>query len=126
MRRFNVSPVAAKAARSTLVVRWLCGVSHRMLRLTRAGVASPACLTPAMEPVNKEVIIFMSNDSAGAILRTGDTDLACPLVESTEGSEGYDISKLLKETGRVTLDPGFAVSYTHLRAHETDSYLVCR
>src|SRR5665647_3079203 len=27
--------------------------------------------------------------------------------------------------GRAAQDPG-AVSYTHLRAHETDSYLVCR
>ncbi len=60
-----------------------------------------------MEPVNKEVNYFMSNDTAGAILRSGDTELAFPLVESTEGSDGYDISKLLKETGRVTLDPGF-------------------
>src|SRR5659263_776757 len=78
-----------------------------MLRLTRAGVASPACLTPAMEPVNKEVNYFMANDTAGAILHTGDTELQLPLVESTEGSDAYDISKLLKETGRVTLDPGF-------------------
>ena len=26
----------------------------------------------------------------------------------------------------VNPDAGLAVSYTHLRAHETDSYLVCR
>ena len=45
----------------------------------------------------------MSTDTAGAILRAGDTELHLPLVESTEGSDGYDISKLLKETGRVTL-----------------------
>jgi len=60
-----------------------------------------------MRPANKEVNYFMSNDTAGAILRTGDTELKLPLVESTEGSDGYDISKLLKETGRVTIDPGF-------------------
>jgi len=60
-----------------------------------------------MEPANKEVNYFMSNDTAGAILRAGDTELHLPLVESTEGSDGYDISKLLKETGRVTIDPGF-------------------
>jgi len=60
-----------------------------------------------MRPANKEINYFMSNDTAGAILRTGDTELKLPLVESTEGSDGYDISKLLKETGRVTIDPGF-------------------
>ena len=49
----------------------------------------------------------MSNDTAGAVLRSGDKELACPLVESTEGSDGYDISALLKVTGRVALDPGF-------------------
>ena len=28
--------------------------------------------------------------------------------------------------GLVLQDAGLSVSYTHLRAHETDSYLVCR
>jgi citrate synthase len=37
----------------------------------------------------------------------GDTELLCPLLRATEGSDAYDVSKLLKETGRVTLDPGF-------------------
>jgi citrate synthase len=62
---------------------------------------------PAMEPAYKEVTCFMSIDTADAILRTGDKELVCPLVHATEGSDAYDISKLLKETGRVTLDPGF-------------------
>ena len=62
---------------------------------------------PAMEPVNKEVNYFMSIDTAGAILRIGDTELPCPLIKATQGSDAYDVSKLLKETGHVTLDPGF-------------------
>src|SRR5450631_3824736 len=49
----------------------------------------------------------MSNDKADATLRAGDTELSLPLVESTEGNNAYDISKLLKETGNVTLDAGF-------------------
>jgi citrate synthase len=49
----------------------------------------------------------MSIDSADAILRTGDQELALPVLHATEGSDAYDVSKLLKETGRVTLDPGF-------------------
>jgi citrate synthase len=49
----------------------------------------------------------MTIDAADAILRTGETELICPLLRATEGSDAYDVSKLLKETGRVTLDPGF-------------------
>jgi citrate synthase len=60
-----------------------------------------------MELGNKEVKYFMSIDTSDAVLHTGDKELPCPLVKSTEGSNAYDISKLLKETGNVTLDPGF-------------------
>jgi len=49
----------------------------------------------------------MSNDTAGAVLRTGDKELQLPLVESTDGNNAYDISKLMKETHNVTLDAGF-------------------
>jgi len=34
-------------------------------------------------------------------------ELTFPLVEASEGNDGYDISSLLKETGNVTLDTGF-------------------
>ena len=60
-----------------------------------------------MEPGYKEVKNFMSIDTADAFVRTGDQELACPVLHATEGSDAYDVSKLLKETGRVTLDPGF-------------------
>ena len=60
-----------------------------------------------MEPGYKEVNYFMSIDTADAILLTGDKELKCPLLQATEGSDAYDISTLLKETGRVTLDPCF-------------------
>ena len=49
----------------------------------------------------------MSNDAAGAVLRAGDKELALPLIAATEGNDAYEISTLLKETGNVTLDPGF-------------------
>jgi citrate synthase len=49
----------------------------------------------------------VSNDAAGVALRTGDKELQLPLVESTEGNNAYDVSKLLEETGNVTLDVGF-------------------
>ncbi|MHB8185259.1 MAG: citrate synthase [Dermatophilaceae bacterium] len=49
----------------------------------------------------------MSNDTADAILRADGKELAWPLIKATEGSDAFDISKLLKETGHVTLDPGF-------------------
>jgi citrate synthase len=44
-----------------------------------------------------------------AVLRTGkDEDLQLPMVPSSEGSDGVDVSKLLARTGLVTYDPGFA------------------
>ena len=43
-----------------------------------------------------------------AVLRTGDHELELDLVESAEGNEGLRIGNLLKETGQVTYDPGFA------------------
>jgi citrate synthase len=49
----------------------------------------------------------MSNDVAAATLKTGGSELPLPLVKATEGNHGYDVSKLLKETGNVTLDIGF-------------------
>ncbi|MEG9248902.1 citrate synthase [Arthrobacter sp. Soc17.1.1.1] len=33
--------------------------------------------------------------------------LSLPLVPAVEGNNGYDVSKLLKQTGQVTFDPGF-------------------
>jgi citrate synthase len=62
-----------------------------------------------MEPGYKEVTMSIdtSNDTADAVLRTGDQEVSCPLLHATEGSDAYDVSQLLKETGRVTLDPGF-------------------
>jgi citrate synthase len=49
----------------------------------------------------------LTNDTADATLHIGDKHLKWPLLHSTEGSSAYDISTLLKETGAVTLDPGF-------------------
>jgi citrate synthase len=47
--------------------------------------------------------------SDAAVLRTGsDEELQLPVVPSSEGSAGVDVSKLLARTGLVTYDPGFA------------------
>ena len=43
----------------------------------------------------------------GATLSAAGKQLDLALVPATEGNSGYDISKLLKETGNVTLDGGF-------------------
>jgi citrate synthase len=50
----------------------------------------------------------MTTDAtAGATLTTAGKTLDLPLVKASEGNDGYDVSKLLKETGNVTLDTGF-------------------
>jgi citrate synthase len=43
----------------------------------------------------------------GALLRHEGGDLELPRIRAVEGNDGYDVSKLLKETGAVTFDPGF-------------------
>ncbi|GAA4391304.1 MULTISPECIES: citrate synthase [Brevibacterium] len=43
-----------------------------------------------------------------AVLRVDGTDLSLPTVTGTEGTAGLRIGSLLKDTGRVTYDPGFA------------------
>jgi citrate synthase len=50
----------------------------------------------------------MTTDAtAGATLTAAGKTLDLPLVKAAEGNDGYDVSKLLKETGNVTLDTGF-------------------
>ncbi|GAA2469795.1 citrate synthase [Streptomyces thermolineatus] len=41
------------------------------------------------------------------VLRYGDSEHSYPIVESTVGDQGFDISKLRSQTGLVTLDGGF-------------------
>ncbi|MDO5751776.1 MULTISPECIES: citrate synthase [unclassified Arthrobacter] len=46
-------------------------------------------------------------DSTSAFLRYDGGELELPRLDAVEGNAGYDVSKLLKETGAVTYDPGF-------------------
>ncbi|MEA5453206.1 citrate synthase [Sinomonas sp. JGH33] len=46
-------------------------------------------------------------DKNGATLRHEGGELTLPRIAAVEGNDGYDVSKLLKETGAVTFDPGF-------------------
>ena len=43
-----------------------------------------------------------------AQLRIGDKTIELPIVVGAEGERGIDISNLRKETGAITLDPGYA------------------
>ncbi|WP_309123795.1 citrate synthase [Arthrobacter sp.] len=43
----------------------------------------------------------------GASLQYDGGSLSLPLISAAEGNHGYDVSKLLKQTGSVTFDPGF-------------------
>ncbi|WP_026534404.1 citrate synthase [Arthrobacter sp. H14] len=46
-------------------------------------------------------------EQSGASLKYDGGQLDLPRVKAAEGNDGYDVSKLLKETGSVTFDPGF-------------------
>ncbi|GHG47099.1 citrate synthase [Sinomonas cellulolyticus] len=47
------------------------------------------------------------SETNGAVLRHEGGELQLPRIAAVEGNDGYDVSKLLKETGAVTFDPGF-------------------
>jgi citrate synthase len=50
----------------------------------------------------------MTQTVTGSVeLRVGDRTLALPEIEATVGNRGIGVSALLKETGLVTVDPGF-------------------
>src|SRR5665647_780914 len=85
------------------------------------------------EPVVMEISVgdgsgvYSAGDSRGTTEVTGCAALA------RIGDAGHDtIQTVVLEHGPVASElfseeeSGVAVSYTHLRAHETDSYLVCR
>jgi citrate synthase len=46
-------------------------------------------------------------DSTAVLRYSDDGELKLPVKPATEGSAGFDVSKLLAATGLVTLDPGF-------------------
>ncbi len=48
----------------------------------------------------------MSDETA--ILKVGDKSLSMPVIVGTENDRAIDISKLLKETGHITIDEGYA------------------
>ena len=43
-----------------------------------------------------------------ATFSAGDKNLELPFVQATQGNNGYDISKLMAQTGDTTFDIGFA------------------
>ncbi|MEC5192630.1 MULTISPECIES: citrate synthase [unclassified Arthrobacter] len=46
-------------------------------------------------------------ETTSATLRHAGGELELPRIQVVEGNEGYDVSKLLKQTGAVAFDPGF-------------------
>jgi citrate synthase len=46
-------------------------------------------------------------ETTSATLRFEGGELELPRIKVVEGNEGYDVSKLLKQTGAVAFDPGF-------------------
>src|SRR5664279_6404072 len=54
-----------------------------------------------------------------------DADIVCVLLDAKAGIDG-DAEAILSRLADVRHDKILVLNYTHLRAHETDSYLVCR
>src|SRR6185437_7957474 len=60
-------------------------------------------------PAEAEPAVDTKTQARSATLSApGEENLELPLVQTTEGAAGADISKLLSKAGLVTFDPGFA------------------
>ncbi len=49
----------------------------------------------------------MTMSASDVVLSTGGKDLTLPVVAASQGTDGYNISTLLKDSGAVTYDAGF-------------------
>src|SRR5664279_6545299 len=96
-----------------------CSRAVGVIALWAALICVPAAHAARIGVLSNNYAAATAADFAGKIAGhtfTGvDTSTTVPTLTSLTGS--FDVL-LLFEDG--------AVSYTHLRAHETDSYLVCR
>ncbi len=66
-------------------------------RITPADISHPHPFIRS-NPVSEET----------AILKVGDKSLSMPVIVGSENDRAIDISKLLKETGHITIDEGYA------------------
>src|SRR5665647_2773950 len=100
----------------------------RLRRTNPQGPGASGRLVPEVVPGDAEVGEHHAeereadaDDVVGVTLEAGDERASVPVDREAAGN-GFGLAG-----GRVRLDLLLGpVSYTHLRAHETDSYLVCR
>src|SRR5215468_3502992 len=81
------------------------------MHLTNGAVRGVAAVRPGRErlPASRPTIREgrAVPDSTAVLRYSDDGELKLPVKPATEGSSGFDVSKLLATTGLVTLDPGF-------------------
>src|SRR5665647_3796476 len=69
-----------------------------------------------------------NNNTSTVSTRTRENVSMTTTTNATNVTHGEPMTAAQGQNFTITLrsNPSTAVSYTHLRAHETDSYLVCR
>src|SRR5680860_376530 len=107
-------------------------------RRVHRGLAElpPVHLAEALEPAHLELpilVLGLERAQRGFVLQvvTGLADVGAEQrwLRDVDVAAAHDLGELTIEIGeqqRADMAAVDAVSYTHLRAHETDSYLVCR
>src|SRR5664279_4376423 len=104
-------PVSGKTVIDVVLEQGISEISE--IVVVGYGTQKRATVTGAISSVSSEQITALPSASLDQALQ----GRAAGVTVISNGAPGYDA------TIRVR---GIAVSYTHLRAHETDSYLVCR
>src|SRR5450756_3179815 len=76
-------------------------------RYRRRGPTRPACRTPGCRRQGRQGGRMTQPVTGSVQLRVDDVTLDLPRLPATAGNDGVVVSALLKETGLVTVDPGF-------------------
>src|SRR5665647_727412 len=123
------------SALGVAVVVAACGSTPPSPSASADPSATPAGTTSSAQPASPTASqpATPAPTAAAELAMSGVPRAPAPPAEAKKGAASIDAFglDLLRNAGKpganLVLSPtSIAVSYTHLRAHETDSYLVCR
>src|SRR5664279_714846 len=124
-----ISTIADTVTDGAVTIPWWVYILGLVVTVT-LGVVIRLFILPLQQAQSGK---WMPRSTVDLIIKGKDDEIARAIKDAENWQAAYHISasaytelaETAREAARVIDDVG-AVSYTHLRAHETDSYLVCR
>src|SRR5665647_3855072 len=93
---------------------------------TRCSICVKVCPSGIIDPVDEAHLPQVQETNVSRCLNCGHCEAFCPSQALLLDLRPDEKVPLLAGAGTISPEDIASVSYTHLRAHETDSYLVCR